>query len=70
VLLLPLFALRFVCWALWPHSRIARKLIAPPTGDPREAMADEIATYRRIPVIGFFMYLGSRIMGLPKRPKS
>jgi hypothetical protein len=68
-IMLPLFALRFVCWVLWPRSRVARAMIAPPKGDPREEMADEVAKYRRIPVLGYVMYIGSRIMGLPKRSK-
>ena len=67
-IVLPLFAVRFVCWMLWPYNRIARAIIAPPKGDAREEMADEVAKYRRIPILGFLMYVGSRIMGLPKRP--
>jgi hypothetical protein len=69
-IVLALFALRFVCWMLWPHSSVARAMIAPPKGDPRDAMADEVAKYRRISVLGYFMYIGSRIVGLPKRPKA
>ena len=68
-IVLPLFALRFICWVLWPYSRVARAMIAPPKGDPREEMADEVAKYRQIPVLGYVMYVGSRILGLPKRPK-
>ena len=68
-IVLPLFALRFVCWVLWPYNRVARAVIAPPKGDPRQKMADEVAQYRRIPVLGFFIYIGSRIQGLPKRPR-